>query len=517
MSKLLVSYENQAALGTVTASSEHPSFPVENIQHRWFKKTWRSKYGAGSSWGLFRITTANQNLYFAEAIAGADSGMEAWTTPTNLTSWTENLAGTCTINQEATIKHAGSYSARFDVDASNNDCYLTQTQTLVAGAPCQLTIWYRNAAGKTCGWYLRDSASNVYLKTDGTWDAAAQLNTLPDSNGAWASYTLTFNAHASYTSYRLALRRVSAASSSIYFDDCAVHPLLTATIPAGDYDATTLCAEIKTQMEAAGALTYTVTYDDATNKFTIAGSGSFYMLYSIQTNPIWNTIGFTATTNPGPAAASFTSSVIRIHTSEFLYIDFGSTETVRLVSIFGHNLTSSATITCRYYSDAFVTLVDSEVLTWHVKQIGIRTGKSYRYMAIEISDPANTDTFIEVGVAWAGDASQLHYGFGSERTKTPNDPSTISESEDGQASSIQLTRFDEWNYLFEAVEPNTDKAKLELIFETIGKSLPCFIVEAPPDSGDVGEDLMYVTFPEWEWTHIAGNYWSLALGVREER
>lgn len=53
---------------------------------------------------------------------------------------------------------------------------------------------------------------------------------------------------------------------------------LTATITAGVYTPTTLCTEIKTQMEAAGAATYTITFDSLTRKFLISMDGTSLQL-----------------------------------------------------------------------------------------------------------------------------------------------------------------------------------------------------------------------------------------------
>ena len=53
---------------------------------------------------------------------------------------------------------------------------------------------------------------------------------------------------------------------------------LTATLVVGTYTPTTLCAQIKTQLEASGTATYTVTFNDLSRKFTIATSGSYFDL-----------------------------------------------------------------------------------------------------------------------------------------------------------------------------------------------------------------------------------------------
>ncbi len=366
MSKLLISYINDWAAGTVTAATQHPSFPATYTQHRWFKKVYRSKYGTGSGGGLFRITAANNKIYFWE-----------------------------------------------------------------------------------------------------TGDAPG--------------------------SYR------------------------TATLTIGDYDVDTLCVEINTKMVVVGSV-YTVTYSPTTFKYTFTClTNTFKFILSETTNSAMPSLGWISTTDTA-AAASQTSPRVTIHTSEFLYGNLGATKTIRLIEIKNHNLTASAVVTARFYSDAFVTLVDSLSMVWHAGQIAIRTAKSYAYMAIEVSDPSNPDGYIEIGLVWIGDAAVLHYGYTNERTKNPEDPSIETESEDGQGSTIQLSKYQNGQYSFDAVEPNTDKAYLEAVFEEIGKTRPCCIVEAPPAvGGDVGLMVQYIKIISWEWPHLAGTYWKLNIETRSER
>lgn len=366
MSKMLISYINDWAVGTVTAATQHPSFPATFTQHRWFKKVYRSKYGAGSGGGLFRITAANNKIYF-------------WET------------------------------------------------------------------GDTPGTYR------------------------------------------------------------------------TATITIGDYDVDTLCAELNSKMVAVGSV-YTITYSVTTFMFTFTcATNTFKFILSVTTNSALPSLGWISTTDTA-AAASHTSPRITIHTSEFLYCNLGATKTIRLVEIKNHNLQSSAVVTVRFYSDAFVTLVDSVSMTWHAGQIAVRTAKSYAYMAIEVADPSNPDGYIEIGLVWVGDAAVLHYGFTGERTNTPQDPSAESESDDGQSSTIQFSKYQNKTYGFDAVEPNTDKAYLEAVFDEIGTTRPCCIVEAPPTvGGDMGLLVQYIKIVSWEWPHLAGTYWKLNIEIRSER
>jgi len=61
---------------------------------------------------------------------------------------------------------------------------------------------------------------------------------------------------------------------------------LHAAVASGSYTATTLCAAIKAALEAANALTFTVTFDAATKKFTIAASGTFSLLWNTGANKL---------------------------------------------------------------------------------------------------------------------------------------------------------------------------------------------------------------------------------------
>lgn len=516
MSKMLISYINTWAAGTVTASSEHPSFPATNTQHRWYKKPWRSKYGVGSGGGTFRITAANNSIHFGE-VKTTDGRLETWASATNLTNWSELIAGTSTVNREATTVKYGSYSARFDVDASESNAGIYQTVTLVAGAAHRVSFWHNTPVGSSISFQVKDSAGNQYLQADGSWNAAATW-LFSNGTGAWAFHYLDFNAHASYMDYVITVvRGENMASLSQYVDDISIAQRFTATLTTGDYDAATLAVEIGTQMDAAGTLTYTVTYSESTYKFTFAATGYHVLFTSISTSCDWRIFGFAYVAYDQRIATSRTSALPTIHTEEFLFCDAGATSTLRFLAIKNHNLQSSAKISIRYYSDAFLTEVDHEDLTWSAGQIAVRISESYEYFAVRISDMTNPVGYVEVGLVWAGDAAQLHYGFTPDRGRVPEDPSVISASEDGQESSIQLSRYADRTYAFDAIEPNTDYDYLEAVFQEIGKSRPCFIVEAPPVLGDVSDSAQYVKIVEWEWSHLAGGYWSLEIATRSKR
>jgi hypothetical protein len=140
-----------------------------------------------------------------------DGGLENWINPTNLTSWAETLAGTCTVNREGTEIHGGTYAARLDVDASNNTCQADQVIANSIGDWIQLNYW------------MRSSASG---KTGKVWVGAAGAVDNRNPGTSYVNYVDVIRAVAANASVSLARRL--AASASIYFDDVSAKKITLA-------------------------------------------------------------------------------------------------------------------------------------------------------------------------------------------------------------------------------------------------------------------------------------------------
>ncbi|HTK03410.1 MAG TPA: hypothetical protein VL401_01415, partial [Alphaproteobacteria bacterium] len=99
-----------------------------------------------------------------------DGGLENWTSATNLTSWTEQIAGTSTVNQESSTIHGGTYSVREDIDASNNFGQIFQALTNFGiGNYGSVTYWARSSAtGKTLS-FAQNSNSGPARNPGTTW------------------------------------------------------------------------------------------------------------------------------------------------------------------------------------------------------------------------------------------------------------------------------------------------------------------------------------------------------------
>lgn len=77
-----------------------------------------------------------------------------------------------------------------------------------------------------------------------------------------------------FTSFKV---DIDATNNKIDFSEDNGTTTLTATLTAGTYDKTSLCTQIKTQMEAVGALTYTVSFD-VDDKLTISSTAAFNII-----------------------------------------------------------------------------------------------------------------------------------------------------------------------------------------------------------------------------------------------
>lgn len=157
-----------------------------------------------------------------------DGGLETWASATNLTNWTETIAGSSTVNRESTSVFQGDYACRIDIDSSNNNGYISQSFTLSQNIEYTLSLWYKmSVVDKTAFVFIADSADNVALQSDGTWASYAASVFIPLSNYTdWTQLLLKFKAHASYSNYKILIGhtsdRTTATSSSIYIDDLHV-------------------------------------------------------------------------------------------------------------------------------------------------------------------------------------------------------------------------------------------------------------------------------------------------------
>jgi hypothetical protein len=319
--------EDQRSGGALTFKTEFNKVMLAEIKagYRFHPLAW-TKIPAN-----FVIGASNKIVTFAnEADNKSTNGtMESWASATDLNNWTEVIAGGSTINRDSADKHRGTYSCRFDV-VSGGQCYIYQTVTLVAGAEYIFTVWTKVTAGERLDVILYDSGLNVSLKSDGTWQAGVTAFGITGT-GSWMETQIKFAANASYTSYLFRFQRYGGNTYTARIDDSFICPKRTATLTEATYaaDATALCAEIKSKMDAAGAGVHTISYDAGTDKFTFASGTLLYLYLTTTTNALWTTIGFPVTPDVD-FVMSYTGNAAPISYSYYIAVPVGVPEIVGL-------------------------------------------------------------------------------------------------------------------------------------------------------------------------------------------
>ena len=298
---------------------------------------------------------------------------------------------------------------------------------------------------------------------------------------------------------------------------------LTATLTPGEYNADELCAEIKTQLEVAGASTYTITYSDITNEFTLAsnragGGGTFKLLWATGTNTatsVGTDIGFDVSADDNDAA-SHEADDLRIHSEERASCDFGSAQDIYAVIIRGHNFSASADVRAEFSGDNWTTIAESIAFTIQDDILVLQwdTPKHYQDARIWIEDRETPDLYVAMGVVFMGGQFQPETNFKGDGSIDRQDPSNVLPSEDGQEASIQLSHFDLWSYAFH-VKGLTEKGYFDALFDAVGKSKAFFYCEDPDLPLSTTK---YVALNSFSWSGRRDvGLWNLSMQLREQR
>lgn len=151
-----------------------------------------------------------------------DGAMELWTSATDLTNWTESIAGTSAVNR-STTKHGGTYAAELVIDVTNY-CIIRQDITITAGADVEISIWYKLSEankGLKFDLYSIDGGTDRYIQADGTWGTSTADIGLTNATTDWTNYTVSTTGHADHGTYRLVLRDLYV-STTVYVDDISL-------------------------------------------------------------------------------------------------------------------------------------------------------------------------------------------------------------------------------------------------------------------------------------------------------
>lgn len=123
------------------------------------------------------------------------------------------------------------------------------------------------------------------------------------------------------------ISEITSSNNKMNFDEGGAE--LTATIEVGSYTPTDLATAIKTALDAAGALTYTVTFNRTSRTFTIASTSNFSLLVSsgstVGSGP-YALIGFTGSDRTLASTYTGDSSAGSQYEPQFKFQDFVSND-----------------------------------------------------------------------------------------------------------------------------------------------------------------------------------------------
>ena len=168
-------------------------------------------------------------------------------------------------------------------------------------------------------------------------------------------------------------------------------------------------------------------------------------------------------------------------TAEWIKFDLGSAKKITMVAIFGHNLTSGATVTIEAHtSDSWTTPAYSATITWHAQALVKFLDQTYRWWRITFADAANTDGYIEIGRICAGEYVEPDVNVSEDVTRTVADPSNAEEAEGRQGWYYEKPQYRTMAVKFTGIA-RAQQDQLETMFEEVGNTRP-LVFALDPDN-----------------------------------
>lgn len=156
--------------------------------------------------------------------------------------------------------------------------------------------------------------------------------------------------------------------------------------------------------------------------------------------------------------------------SEWVKFDLGSAMRIKRIAIFGHNLTSGATITLEANTiDDWTSPPLSKGLVWFTGPIVEGLDNLYRWWRLVFTNAGNPDGYIEIGRICAGDHFEptINYRDGWRRERI--DPSEKEKTAGQQVYAKLKEKFWRYQLHFEDL-PEADQDGFETLFEAVGNT-----------------------------------------------
>jgi hypothetical protein len=282
-------------------------------------------------------------------------------------------------------------------------------------------------------------------------------------------------------------------------------------------------------MEAVGADTYTVTVT-ASKRFKIESDATpFSLLTSDVAFTAAQDMGFDTTANL-TGADNYEADFVRIHTEEWISVDFGIPVNPETVIMIGKrnttlNISESATIKLQgHHFDVWTDPEYEQTISWHENVLflsdtdGLHT-EPLRYWRFYIEDVDNSLGYIEFSNFFIGECFVPARGciqFGMNNSMV--DYSTTVYSESGVALTDVRPQTEDFSIDLSAMTKE-DQEAIRYIFEIYGTAKPFFIVMDPneellPSPQDFVKYVRFTSSPSI--VAVSPNNWSASIDIREE-
>ena len=168
-------------------------------------------------------------------------------------------------------------------------------------------------------------------------------------------------------------------------------------------------------------------------------------------------------------------------TGQWIKFDLGSAKKITMAALFGHNLTSGATVTLQANSeDSWGTPLYSQAMTWNAKAIVKFIDETYRWWRITFEDGSNPDEYIEVGRICAGEYYEPGVNVNQDLQKKIIDPSVIQESEGRQGYAVEKEVYRVFDVHFTGID-RTQQGEHETMFRAV-KNIKNIMLALDPDN-----------------------------------
>lgn len=321
---------------------------------------------------------------------------------------------------------------------------------------------------------------------------------------------------------------ITASNQNIYINDGSPK---TAVVTIQNYATPALLAtEMTTQLNAVSS-GWTVTYDSVggTYKFTISHGSGHTIVFSNSTNAIWDTIGFTGSTD---LAAPQTADEQRNHTSEFITFDFNGPVPIEFFAMIGPldeevSFSDQATVRLQlsnidYWGSSPIDITLTKNSQGYMRFLDDIANSTYRFAHISIEDKLNPlgPEGLKVGHIYLGDYTtfttnnNIATGFKFEI----NDPSRVDSSENGALYFDRVPKY----YKFGSTSINflakAEKELIEQMFYDFGLTTPLYVSIDPRTEITQSIDVFtkYVVFDSVpSFTHIIRDLFMADFSFRE--